>query len=631
MDYDSSLTPFPPGFAAGGYPRRRLGWRAALGRVAVVVGLFVLSAYEEAVFRAVVEVFCLGVAAGITLYAWNARAIIRDAYSSILGAGFLWMALLDLMHAFAFPTVRMLPGASANEAALLWMGARLVQTLALVLAPLFVRRQPAFLSAGALFGLLAGGLITAVAYGGLPEVVHADGSQTRSGAQITLVLAGLLLASLALTWRARQALERETHRLMIWSILLSVSSLLLLSLADARQGFASAGGQILKAISFYFVYRAILLRGTQRPFESLYRDVIESRARFRAVFDRMVRPAIIVQPGPDDSFPIRGANAATVAKAGMPLDELVGTCAYRLLRDRFSARLGSSNHATEVRAALCRVRDSGAPATHAMVSHNPDGTLAYWVDLDLFPGSPGEIVVIARARTDEMRMVEAMRQASDELRRLHEAQHRKIETERRRIAQEIHDELGQVATALTMGLDRLERRVASFDPKLAEAAAKMKGLSASTVDTVRRICAELRPSQLLDVVGLPEAIDAKLRDFEAETGIEATLHVTAEGPPLEQEPSGVLYRILQESLTNVARHSMAGTVTVSMVTTPTEARLTVEDDGRGITPEEAAAETAFGVIGMRERAQAIGGRVDIVGAPDRGTRVLAVIPRATLG
>lgn len=593
------------------------GWRANLLRLALVVGFFVLSAWHYELFHAVSEVFCAVVAAAIVVYAWNARAIVRDAYSAFLGAGFLWMIALDLLHAFAFPGIEVLPGQSTNASVQLRIAARFVQALALIGAPLMAKRHPSFSRAGFAFGAVACGAIAAVWRGVLPEAIQIPGWQTPGAQAVELVLCLMFFVAGILTWRARHVLDRETHRLMTWSILLTVNSELCISLTGSRMGIATACGHILKMISFYFVYRAILLRGNQRPFESLYRDVIDSRARFSAVFERMLQPALILGPGASGAFAVQAANSAALnllARSGAevlgrPLDDVVGGRALPGLR-----------------AALQEVTETGLPATRSMIARHADGTLERWIDLDVFPTAAPEIGVVSRDRTDEMRTVEALRRSGVELRQLHEAQHRKLEEERRRIAQELHDELGQVATALTIGLDRCERRAAETDPRLAETAAKLKGLAASTVDTVRRICAELRPS-LLDLLGLPDAIEAKLRDLETETGIETTLHLDVDSVPLDRDLATVLYRILQESLTNVARHSMAGTVTVSLTTSAGRACLTVEDDGRGITAAEAAADTSFGIIGMRERALAAGGTVEVVGTPAAGTRVRVEIPR----
>jgi len=584
----------------------------------LLVGLFAVSARNFEFFHAVVELFCVGVAVAIVVYAWNARGLVRDTYASVLGIGYGWAALLDLVHTLSFPGMRVFGDLSTDTAIHLWLSARFVQVVALLLAPLLASHRPRFLLTWLVFGALSVGLASLVLpTDRLPVAYIALTGVTpfKTGAELVLIL--VLAASWALTWRARAHLEADTVRLMTWSIALTILAELSLAFYRTPFGIASVVGHLLKVVAYYFVYRAILLRGSLRPFQTLFRDVIEGRARFSAIFEHMLRPALVVRPGPDRSFIIHDANPAAAQSLGKPVSELVGSSCLSLM---------GASRAGAVSAALDEAWETAEPVSRSIVTRDDDGLVTSWVEHEVFRIPGDEIVVVSRDRTDEMRGVEALRHTSEELRRLHDAQHRKLEEERRRIAREIHDELGQVATALTIGLDRLERRLTPLDPTLKEAAAKMKGMAASTVETVRRICAELRPSQLLDVLGLPESIEAKLHDFEGETGIETSLVVEVSDEILDREVATVLYRILQESLTNVARHSYAGSVAVRLTGDASRVALEVIDDGRGITEAEANAETAFGLIGMQERARSAGGHVTVTGKPDNGTTVRVEIP-----
>jgi signal transduction histidine kinase len=195
------------------------------------------------------------------------------------------------------------------------------------------------------------------------------------------------------------------------------------------------------------------------------------------------------------------------------------------------------------------------------------------------------------------------------------------EEERSRIARELHDDLGQSLTALKMdvvGLVQSPGNTAIRDRILQTIDA--------TVSAVQRISAELRPSAL-DDLGLVAAIESEGQRFEERSGIECELSLPAE---LEVSPvvSASIYRIVQEALTNVARHSNATRVEVRLRDRPEELLLEVRDDGRGITAAEARDPLSFGLIGIRERAELIGATVQFEGVEGRGTIVSVRIPRS---
>ena len=200
----------------------------------------------------------------------------------------------------------------------------------------------------------------------------------------------------------------------------------------------------------------------------------------------------------------------------------------------------------------------------------------------------------------------------------------RIEEERTRISREIHDELGQNLTALNMGLYRLEKGAAGRDPEAARHLAGLKELVAATLESVRRISRELRPP-ILDELGFGEAVAWRARTFRESTGI--AVDVKPGRPPrLSPDAATALYRVLQEALTNVARHSGAGRVVVRLERCRESFIMTIADDGRGISPQALESPDSFGIIGMRERARSVGGEMDIAAREGGGTSVSVLLP-----
>jgi signal transduction histidine kinase len=202
------------------------------------------------------------------------------------------------------------------------------------------------------------------------------------------------------------------------------------------------------------------------------------------------------------------------------------------------------------------------------------------------------------------------------------------EEEKTLLARELHDELGQLLTALKMDLAWLRERLPPPGTELGGKAAQMEALLDRTVTSVRRISADLRPL-MLDDLGLQDAAAWLVEDFAARSAIECTLTLPEE-PALEgldRSVANTVYRVLQESLTNIARHAQAKHAWVMLGASGNSLQLEIEDDGRGIVEEDLARPRSLGLKGMRERVLYLGGTLEIGRAPRGGTRVHARVPR----
>ncbi|HKA27288.1 MAG TPA: GAF domain-containing sensor histidine kinase [Gaiellaceae bacterium] len=208
--------------------------------------------------------------------------------------------------------------------------------------------------------------------------------------------------------------------------------------------------------------------------------------------------------------------------------------------------------------------------------------------------------------------------AQDALRRVVEAQ----ELERRRLARELHDETGQALTSILLGLKGLEERTG--DEASRAAADELRELVVSTLQDVRRLAVELRPTAL-DDFGLVAALERLAGSFAEQTGISVDFQTALAHERLPEEVETALYRIVQESLTNVVKHARARRVSILLARTEGAIKAVVEDDGRGF---DSGGETAdgFGLVGMRERLALIGGRLQVESSPEAGTTIAVEVP-----
>ncbi|MDB6167441.1 MAG: domain S-box-containing protein [Verrucomicrobia bacterium] len=230
---------------------------------------------------------------------------------------------------------------------------------------------------------------------------------------------------------------------------------------------------------------------------------------------------------------------------------------------------------------------------------------------------------------DRKQANEALRRSEQQLHSLVGRLHTAREDEAKRIARELHDELGQRLTALNMELAHFEANLAGVTPDQREQIKRMHSVVDHTVGVVQELAGELRLGQL-DVLGLTAAIDWQLKEFARRSGICCNVTRLDEITDLSDAQGTAVFRILQEALTNVVRHASATQVEVSLQAGADRVALKVHDNGRGITAAELNDHGAIGLLGMRERAQLVGGDVTITGETGEGTQVLVRIPRRSL-
>ncbi len=199
------------------------------------------------------------------------------------------------------------------------------------------------------------------------------------------------------------------------------------------------------------------------------------------------------------------------------------------------------------------------------------------------------------------------------------------EEERKMIAREIHDELGQLLTAMKIQLSLLPEEIKNDVTAALERTGAMNKQIDGAIATVKNIITKLRPG-LLDDLGLEAAIEWQAHEFQMRTGIVCDVKLTSEKITLEQEVSTAAFRILQEALTNVARHAKATRVQIELSQQKSTLLLTIQDNGRGITDEEIHNPESFGLIGIRERVSSFNGALDILGTPNKGTTIRVSIP-----
>lgn len=357
----------------------------------------------------------------------------------------------------------------------------------------------------------------------------------------------------------------------------------------------------------------------------------ETNALLRAVSDN-TPDAIFVK---DRDGRVIFANPATLRMLDKSLNEVAGRSTAEIYADSDTARLVDASDRS--------VMESGKVETVEETIQLPKGTRTIYTTKAPWVGENGRIfglVGISVDITERKRMEDALKKHETQLEALVAKRTAEVselighlestrEEEKRKIARELHDDLGSALTALNMHLAILFQQMPQ-EPRLNKRAAQAKALLASVTQTTRRIQASLRPDKL-DIFGIKTAIAEQVLEFEDYTGIECMTSLPDEDLTYTPQIEISLFRMVQEALNNIAKHAKASRVDVVLDDNDDGIMLTIRDNGIGMSSEKEGQTATHGLRGMRERAGYLGGDVQIVSVPGQGTRLVITLPKPAGG
>jgi PAS domain S-box-containing protein len=633
---------------------------AASGALVLMLGLYLCSLHSRLLFYSVAGTFSIVVAFGIFMVGWNSRQFLENGYFLFLGIAYLFVGLLDLVHTFSHEGMNVLAGSDANTAAQLWVAARATESLSLLLAPLFVRRGPRLAPLVVGYAGATGLLLAAIFPLDLFPACFVEGrglTPFKVGAEYA-ISAGLLVSAFLLH-RVRNHFDRTIYRLLLASIFVTVASGLSFTLFQGPFTPFDMPGHYLKIISYFLIYRAIVYTGLKMPFslldadlrrnrrelerahtglelrvqqrtaeleatnEVLRREIAERERAQEALRESEELYATLVEASLTGVYMQQGgrvlfANRRFADLFGYGRDEVIGMETLQLVHPEDRSRI------LEIQST--RLRGEDAPDEYEVRGLTRDGGII-WVNrrvsLVQYKGRPAILGNVAD--------VTKRKQMEHELRLLSSRILSAEEKERKRIAQDLHDGLGQLLGAIKF-------RVESFLLRLDEDGAdsergeleEIVTLIRRTIEEMRRILSDLRPS-MLDDLGIVPTIGWLSREFQR-THPEVTVEkaLLAEEQDVPDELKTVIYRVFQETLNNVAKHSRADRVRLSLVRETGGLVLEVEDNGVGFdehtVPHGVKGDEGIGLHSIRERCRFSGGRFVLETGRGEGTRIRVTWP-----
>lgn len=326
--------------------------------------------------------------------------------------------------------------------------------------------------------------------------------------------------------------------------------------------------------------------------------------KYRSLFENSLDAVILAAP----SGEVVAVNRATCEMFGMTEEELINVGHTGIIDpadDRLAAALEEHARTGSVRCELDFLRMDGSRLSAEVSSIALDDGVTSFVILH---------DITERKWAEEIR------------RNLDEYENTILEQERLVLSREVHDEIGQNLTALKLDLFWIERKFSSDNGELAERLTEMRANLDQLILKTQKIAADLRPP-LLDNLGLVAAIEWQAHEFERRSGIECHRMLKEDIEVCDGYAATTIMRIFQEALANIIRHAGATEVSLSLCERADKIVLEISDNGRGITMQEIDSLTAYGLMGMRERAHLCQGELSISGAPGEGTTVRLLMPR----
>jgi PAS domain S-box-containing protein len=370
--------------------------------------------------------------------------------------------------------------------------------------------------------------------------------------------------------------------------------------------------------------------GERRFYTVILRDVSErirtavllerSEARLRGILDSAMDGIITV----DENQRVIFYNDAAEAMFGWPREEAIGASLTMFIPERFRGA-----HAEHVRlfgdaGTTSRRMGSSLRVVTGLRRNNEEFPIDASIS-QIETSNARFFTVILRDVTARFQAIEALRRSKQELQELGAAAHMTREQEKSRIARELHDELGQMLTMLQMDVAWCRERSPADDAAFAGKLDRMSMLLKSTIAATRRIASDLRPL-MLDDLGLIPSIEWLVENFGQRTGIACDLTIGDASVELSHAQATAVFRIVQESLTNIAKHAQASHADIAIGQEDGRLVVRIEDDGVGFVPAGPRKPNSFGLFGLRERAQLLGGEATIVSTPGQGTMVEARLP-----
>ena len=632
----------------------------ALIFLAALTALYFSSLYSYLLFHSLVEMISVVISGTIFVLAWNSRKIVDHPFFVVLGISYLFVGFLDLLHTLAYAGMGVFPQAGANLPTQLWIAARFLNSLSLFIAIGFIRRKVHYPAVFLAYAIAVSLLLIALFLGNLFPDCYLEGLGLTPFKKISeYVISAIFVLTVPLLLKRRETFDPGVLRLLISALILTVFSELAFTFYVGVYDLSNLIGHYFKMIAYYLIYKALIETGFIKPYNLLFRDLKKSEEELRRANDqletrvqqrtvqlidanRALQAEILERKCVEKGLAEAERNYSRLLENSLTgiYINLDGRIVFA--NQRFAEIYGYSREEIEgienlklvhpedreliEERRLRRLRGEELPSEYDSRGLTRDGR-TIWVSrrntLIDYRGKPAILGNIVET-TQRKQMEESLQESRKELRLLSAQLLTAQENERKWIAQELHDSIGQTLAAAKFSL---ERKTSQMDIQKAPPGILLENvlsLIQNGIDEARTIMMNLRPS-ILDDLGILATINWFCREFQRIYS-HLLIHrdIRVEEKDIPSHLKIVIFRILQEGMNNVSKHSRAKAVFLSLDKTPQTIELEIRDNGLGFSLETAP--RGLGLTSMKERAELSGGTFVLEAAGGQGTRLRASWP-----
>lgn len=625
--------------------------------IAILLAYYFIASYDSyLLFHCLVEGFCIVVATAVFMILWNCRDIMQNNFLMFVGIAYVFVGGLDFAHTLAYKGMGVFQNEGANLPTQLWLSARLLESVTLLLAPLLATRDVARHIVIIAYTLVTVSLLVSIFYLDVFPTCYIDdvinGGRLTQFKIVTEYLVCVVLALSVILLHRRQSLfDAKACDLMMVAILLTIASELAFTAYTSPFGDANYGGHVFKMASFYFVYKALVQRGLQRPYANLFGDLEQTKNHLQQMKKELEvrvveRTAALTESQEQLSrSQARLVTAQRVAHLGhwewdlasghiLWSDEV-----YRILGvkpgdlmpslDGLISRVHPDDQARVekvIKNAL--VKGKTKNLDHRVVC--PDGTEKIVHQrikvMDDDYQHPDRIVVtiqdITVRKVQEQRIQEHRKMLSFLTAQLLQTEER----EKRRVAVALHDSIAQILAFAKREISSLEK---DSSAERQERLGLLKTQIGYAIQQTRDIIFDLSPSTLY-TLGLAAALEELAGQFSEKEAFHCQLYTIGRPVSLPDELKMLLYRSVRELLINITKHAQAQHVAITLRRNLNSVQVEVADDGCGFDQtqwlQSALKPVGFGIFSMKEHLKHMGGDLVIESSLGAGTKVRLSIP-----
>jgi PAS domain S-box-containing protein len=632
-------------------------------------GLALTSFYSYALFHSLAEILRTSVAVAIFMLVWNVRESLDNNYLKFIAVAYVFICGLDLLHLFSYKEVGVFFATESNVTIQLWTGTRYLEGASLIAASFFLGRRLRLVYVVTGFSVAGGLLAGSILYWRVFPACFIEGAGLTPFKMASNFLVGFLfLASIGRLIQKRDRFNTAVLSLLMTAIAFTFLAELCLSFQVADYGILFLLGHTFKIVSFYFLYKTIIEMGLAKPLAVLFRNLkvseealsraydelearVEERTAELAEANELLRREMKERQRIEEALRRSETKYRTVADntynwewwrnpegdfvyvspscqkiTGHAPAEFVADPGLLLRIIHPDDRASFAAHQTEVEEKL----------TWGEIEFRilrPDGS-ERWLAHACQPVFDEQGQILGRRGsnrdiTERKRAEDSLRESEQQLRFLSAQILTVQETERRRIARELHDEMGGALALLKLRTSQVERALPDQRTDLKkELHWNLKHID-EIIDNARRLSRDLSPS-ILEDIGLTAALRWLVDNFIKSYQIQVALDVADIDRLFPKDSQIMIYRIFQEALANVGKHAQAANVSARIRVDPETISFIIEDDGRGFDVISARAkhdpDRGLGLATMDERARMLGGSLEIRSEAGNGTRVTLTIP-----